>query len=314
MPLTVATWNLQNFAEPKGGNSAAFRQKLRLIAATLAAVDADVIALQEIMDGEVAARIATALNALSGAGAYIAVNGQPDTRLNRVALVSRLPIIDTETESLGAWRLAPGESVMRLERVQGKIMTVPEPALPRPPVRVRVRLADNTTVDIINVHLKSKLLTFPGGGFSTQDAALRALATSLALERRTAEALSVRARVDELLAGGQRVVVLGDFNDGPEAATTRLLCGEGPKTQRLHNLTELIASEVRWSRKRDTTREMVDQILASDGLMPRQENAGPVPAVTVLNDDVPSILGRRRTNPRGAPDHALVYATFPLAD
>lgn len=313
MPLTVATWNVQNLAEPNGVNAAAFRQKLRFIAKTLSAVDADVIALQEIMDGEVAARIATALNDLTSTGAYSAVNGLPDSRLNRVAFLSRVPLVVAETESLNAWRLTPGESVMRLERVQGEIVTVPEPTLPRPPLRVRVRLADDTTVDVINVHLKSKLLTYPGGGFSTQDESLRALATSLALKRRTAEALSVRARVTELLAECQRVVVLGDFNDGPNATTTQLLCGEGAETQRLHNLTELIPAEVRWSRQSDTTRDMVDQILASDGLIPRQQDNGAATAVAVLNDDVPSILGgRARSNPRGAPDHALVYATFPL--
>jgi endonuclease/exonuclease/phosphatase family metal-dependent hydrolase len=338
MPLTIATWNVQNFALPSGGTSVAFGQKLKLIAATLAAVDADVIALQELIDGHAAARIAAALNELAGTSAYTAVNSLPDSRQNRVAFVSRLPIVAAQTEPLTAWQSPPGGSVMRLDRVSGKIVTVPEPTLPRPPLRIRVSLSDGTTVDVINVHLKSRLVAFPGGGFSTHDESLRATATALVLKRRTAEAICVRARVDQLLAEGHRVIVLGDFNDGPDAATTTMFyrprdnqprdneprevgdatSGErafhsfkSGDAQRLFNLTQLIAADVRWSSKRDDEREMLDQILASEGLMPRHGNRRQVPSIHVLNDDVPSILGRRHAaHSSGAFDHAIVYATF----
>lgn len=308
MPLTIATWNVQNFAEPSGGTSGVFAHKLKCIATVLAAADADVIALQEILDDKVAARIATALNGLAVAGTYTAVNGVPDSRHNRVAFVSRLPIVAAQTEALTDWHSPPDGSVMRLDRVAGKIVTVPEPKLPRPPLRVRVILADGTTVDVINVHLKSKQLRFPGGGFSTDDASLRATAALLALKRRTAEAMCIRARVDRLLAEGQRVVVLGDFNDGPDAATTQMLCGpERDDAQRLFNLTDLIPEGARWSRRRDGHHEMLDQILASQGLMPHARGSvqptdpAQLPAVHVRNEDIPS----------AASDHALVYARFP---
>lgn len=316
MSLTIATWNVQNFAEPSGGTSAAFVQKLKRIATTLAAVDADVIALQELLDDKVAARIATALNALTTNGTYTAVNSQPDSRHNRVAFVSRLPIVASETEALTTWQLPHGVAVMRLERAAGAIVMAPEPTLPRPPLRIRVRLADGTTVDVINAHLKSKQLRFPGGGFSTEDASLRATAALLATKRRTAETICIRARVDRLLAEGHRVVVLGDFNDEPDAATTQILCGptrpaagealvdnDSSDAQRLFNLTQLIPEAERWSRKRDGQRELLDQILASQGLMPRPESPTHAPAVHVLNN-IPSSVS----------DHALVYATFPALD
>ncbi len=38
----------------------------------------------------------------------------------------------------------------------------------RPVLRVRVQ-TDGTTLDVISCHLKSKLLTFPGGRFSPED-------------------------------------------------------------------------------------------------------------------------------------------------
>jgi endonuclease/exonuclease/phosphatase family metal-dependent hydrolase len=293
MSLTIATWNVQNFAVPVAASMALFGHKLDAIVAALVAIDADLIALQELLDEQVAARIATALNRALGAEAYSAVNGQPDRRHNRVGFISRLPIVTAETESLTAWQLPPGSSVLRLDRMAGKIVTVPEATLPRPPLRLRVRLVDGTTVDVINAHLKSRTLRYPGGGLSTHDAALRAQAAQLALERRTAEAMCVRARVDALRAVGRRVIVLGDLNDGPDAATTQILYGlDRDAGQRLVNITTLIPADQRWSRKQDGQGQMLDQILVSQGLTPRH--------VQVQHDHVL----------RAVSDHALVYATL----
>ena len=79
-------------------------------------------------------------------------------------------------------------------------------------------------VDIITTHLKSKLLTF-GGNFSTSNETLRAHTAFFALERRAAEANGLRNHVNGLLTTNRHVIVLGDLNDGPEAATTEILYG-----------------------------------------------------------------------------------------
>lgn len=94
----------------------------------------------------------------------------------------------------------------------------------RPALRVRVESAGGTTLDVISCHLKSKLLTFPGGRFSPRDEGERARFAVYALNRRTAEAAAIRAFASNLLAGdGQHraLIVAGDLNDEPEAATTR---------------------------------------------------------------------------------------------
>jgi hypothetical protein len=46
MPITIRTWNVQNFA----GNDPLFADKLAFIVGTLQALNPDVIALQEILD------------------------------------------------------------------------------------------------------------------------------------------------------------------------------------------------------------------------------------------------------------------------
>lgn len=81
--------------------------------------------------------------------------------------------------------------------------------LARPPLELAVTLAGGQTLRLIGVHAKSKA---PHGARSPE-AAIR-----LSIENRRkqlAECLWVRARVDQHLARGDDLIVMGDFNDGP---------------------------------------------------------------------------------------------------
>jgi hypothetical protein len=93
------------------------------------------------------------------------------------------------------------------------------------PVRVQIGGRDG---DLVSCHPKSKLLTFPGGRHSPRDEGERARFAGYALYRRAAEAVTLRAFADELLDGQGRkraLIVLGDLNDEPTAATTQILFG-----------------------------------------------------------------------------------------
>lgn len=84
------------------------------------------------------------------------------------------------------------------------------------------------SLDLVTVHLKSKLLTFPGGRFNPSNEDERARFAAYALYRRATEAATVRVAATGILGGrGQdrRLVVLGDLNDTEQAATTQLLYG-----------------------------------------------------------------------------------------
>lgn len=79
----------------------------------------------------------------------------------------------------------------------------------RPTLRARIR-KDGATIDIVSVHLKSKLLSDPGVRFLSRDDGERAI---YALQRRAAEASAVRAGAVELRCGDwreSRVIVAGD--------------------------------------------------------------------------------------------------------
>ena len=80
----------------------------------------------------------------------------------------------------------------------------------------------------LTAHLKSKLLSFPGGRFTTNDEAERARYGVYALDRRAAEAAAVRDWATTALAGDwadQALLVCGDLNDTSDAATTQLIFG-----------------------------------------------------------------------------------------
>ena len=78
------------------------------------------------------------------------------------------------------------------------------------------------------------------------------------------------------------------------------------------NITKLAPAEIRWSRRHNGQNELLDHILASQSLMPRAGTLRQVPAITILNEDVPSIIGDHPASHAGnIPDHALVSADFP---
>ena len=186
-------------------------------------------------------------------------------------------------------------------------------------------------IDLITAHLKSKLLTFRDA-FSTADETLRARTAFFALERRAAEATTLRERVTDLLAAGRNVVVLGDLNDGPESATTQILYGppgsqlripedaelassafqraDNGDLRRLFNVTKLVPEDVRWTRRHNGQNELLDHILCSEGLMPRANGLRRAPAMSIMNEDAPNMVGPHPTQGGVVPDHAPVTATF----
>ncbi len=315
MPITITTWNVQNFAR----GDAVFAEKLDFLVQTLEALGSDVVALQEILDEGAVEDLANRLG-------FQHFAAPPDGRGNRVAILTRGALAQPQ-QQIDQWQLAPGTEVRRFNN-NGDVEVMPE--FSRPALQVTVAY-NGGEIDIATAHLKSKLLTF-GGHFSTANETLRARTAYFALERRAAEATSLREHVTGLLTAGRNVVVLGDLNDGPEAATTQILYGppgsqpRGPEDagrahgafqradardgQRLFNVAKLVPEDTRWSRRHNGQNELLDHVLTSEGLMPRVNGLRQVPAMSVLNEDTPSLIGPHPTAGGVAPDHAPVTATF----
>jgi endonuclease/exonuclease/phosphatase family metal-dependent hydrolase len=313
--ITITSWNVQNFAQ----NDPVFADKLTFVAGTLQALGSDVVALQEILD----------LNALQSLATRLGFHhfaAPPDGRGNRVAFLTRNPPVQPP-QPIVQWQLAPDVQV-RDFGAGGTVAVLAQ--FPRPALQISVAHGGGQ-LDVVTAHLKSKLLTF-GSNFSTTNETLRAQTAYFALERRAAESASVREHVTGLLAAGRQVVVLGDLNDGPEAATTQILYGppggqpRGPEdathatgafqradaddVRRLFNVTNLVPASLRWSRRHNGQNELLDHILASQGLMPRVGGLRQVPVVTILNEDTPNLIGAHPIAGGTVPDHASVTATF----
>jgi endonuclease/exonuclease/phosphatase family metal-dependent hydrolase len=198
---------------------------------------------------------------------------------------------------------------------------------------------DGLVVQALTAHLKSKLLTFPSRGsqqprFDTRDEAVRARFGLYALHQRAAEAATVRAWVTEQLQGhGQErhVLVCGDLNDTPQAATTQLLLGR-PGSQlgtggfnqpdwgdgnRLWNLAPKMPAgdpvtgegAANWSRINNGVRELIDQILVSHLLVHALESTESLPleGIKSVTADPDSLADLEAPS-----DHRPVIARFNL--
>lgn len=314
--VKIGTWNLENLFLPGGPagatTEAAYEAKIVALAATVAALDPDVLAVQEVGAPETLDDLAKQL----GDRPHTAT-ADPDGRGIRVGYLSKLPLLDVHQVAAFPAPLRP---------VQVDDTAADENAMGRPALVAAVVTPAGTRIDLVTCHLKSKLLTFPGGAFSTHDEGLRARFGAYALHRRAAEAVTVRAAATGLLAGqGQQraVVVLGDLNDEPTAATTQILSGppgseigtagydrpDGGDGQRLWNLAARIPADQRYSRIYRGNRELIDHVLASH-LVTHRVGDGDVtaggPAPTSVDDDP----NARRDAP--ASDHRPIVATIDL--
>lgn len=323
--MIVGTWNLENLFRPEsiGGTDdvQVYEQKLAELARTIEQINVDVLAVEEVGDAQALEDLRRRLPGTWHAETSTFFDPR---RTIRVGFLSRLALHDIEQ----VHAFPPGLAPVQVGDNDEMTNTMGRGAL-----RVRVQSAGHD-IDLVACHLKSKLLTFPGGRFSTNDEDLRARFGAYALNRRTAEAVTVRTYVSSLLEGQGReraVIVLGDLNDEPEAATTQILLGppgseigtggfatsDHGDGSRLWNLAPLINlrpgepphldNPNAFSRVFQGRGELIDHILVSDKLVRCVDHvaAGPGTPPSITEDP-----GARRDAP--ASDHLPVVASFTL--
>jgi endonuclease/exonuclease/phosphatase family metal-dependent hydrolase len=312
--LTVMTWNVENLflpGSPSGPKTEqVYRDKLSGLAAVINNTGPDAIGLQEVGDPVALDQLV----ALLDGDWQQRVSGLPDARGIRVAWLSRMPISADEQVHAYPPPLAP---------VQRDDHGATDATLGRGALAITVQTAAGDDVTLLTTHLKSKLLTFPGNRFNPTDENERARFAAYALYRRAAEAASLRVWATAALGDdghNRRVVVCGDLNDTPQAATTQLLLGppgseigtrgfnqpdKGDK-QRLWNLAPKMPAGADYSRISHGRKELIDHILVSHALVQRVTDVR-----TIVEQPLPSVTtdpGERRSDPSS--DHAAVIATF----
>ncbi len=342
--FAAMTWNVENLFPPGVKISAQktvtqedYDAKLAYLVEKILDIQPDVLALQEIggKDDDDTRSIDDLQTRLNGQYPFKLLSSHPDGRHIRVGFLSKFAfphyanIVD----------LAPGE----LSSVPDWWPNPPVIHLGRGALQIEVEPAAGIRIRLITAHLKSKLITYPGGRFSPKDEDERARGTGLALLRRAAEATAVRVHLNGVMQPTvtTHTIVLGDFNDEPHAATTQMFLGpeDADATSddkldytRLYNLVDSIprrgdeshnkwflAEGERFSRISNGRREQIDHLMVSKSLLgPGAELRQDHWKVTEVRSLVGSILNENVTdNPsdrvgKARPDHAPVYARFEL--
>ncbi|MGW6057556.1 endonuclease/exonuclease/phosphatase family protein [Streptomyces sp. NPDC055189] len=313
--MLLGTWNLENLYRPGGKfgpkDKAAYEAKLASLAATIKALNPSVLGVQEVGDPEALADLAGMLEGTW----HTTLSEHADERGIRVGFLSSLPVFVVADENAFPAPLRPvqaGDSGKPVDRAGRGVLAVT--------VTTRAFF-----FDVAVCHLKSKLLSYPGGRFQPRDEGERARFGAYALYRRSAEATLMRSVADRLLKGDGRhhdVVVLGDLNDEVSAATTQILLGppgseigtpgfEHPDkgdAHRLWNTAPLIPAEQRYSRIHAGRRELIDHVLVSRSFLSLVTEAGTgVPGTTATA--LPSVGDEDPAERRNAPgsDHAPVW-------
>ena len=333
--LKVMTWNIENLFVPSQGNlsAAAFQQKqqnyqnkLRLIAGIILQQDPDIIGFQEVGSLEAFQDLQ---NALQGTYPQSALSNHPDRRGIRNGFLAK-----NQLENTSDIVIFPNGAALNISRYNSNGNIVPVTQMGRGAVYTRMRKSGQRFHFMV-AHLKSKLISYPrpgGSSFTPRDEEERSQEAGIALHRRAAESVTLRLHINNLLVNNNTrpFILLGDFNDVPQAQTSLLLTGpegsaigtrgfnrdDAGDDSRLFNLAPLMTNGRDYSRIHNGVPELLDQIFASIELFPRDQvtNQRQLPTVDSIVDfsgNLPSISDNPNVRlDEIAPDHAPVVATF----
>jgi endonuclease/exonuclease/phosphatase family metal-dependent hydrolase len=337
--FSVMTWNLENFERPAANAAQAvkdqYTHKLDRISELIKGAEPDLVGVQEVLAERknLTPPAFDDLRAALGAEWSGCLSQRPDPRGIRVGWLARGQLSDPTDVFVYPHQVPP----TTIDDNGNQITAIT--AAKRGALAVTYTRGDGLEVRALTAHLKSKLLSFPGHDpqhpqFDTRDEAVRARFGLYALNQRAAEAATIRAwATDQLQGHGQErhVLVCGDLNDTPQAATTQLLLGR-PGSQlgtggfaqpdwgdgnRLWDLAPKMPAgdpvtgegAANWSRINNGVRELIDQILVSHLLVHALESTESLPleGIKSVTADPASLADMEAPS-----DHRPVIARFNL--
>jgi endonuclease/exonuclease/phosphatase family metal-dependent hydrolase len=337
--FSVMTWNLENFERPAANAEQAVKEwyarKLQQISELIISAGPDLVGVQEVLADHksLAPQVFDDLREALGPEWNGCLSQRPDPRGIRVGWLARGQLSDPTDVAVYPHQV-PATTI---DDDGNQITAIT--AAKRGALAVTYTRGDGLTVQALTAHLKSKLLTFPGhdpqhSQFDTRDEAVRARLGLYALNQRAAEAVTIRAWATEQLQGhGQErhLLVCGDLNDTPQAATTQILLGR-PGSQlgtggfnqpdwgdgnRLWNLAPKMPDgdpvtgkgAKNWSRINNGIKELIDQILVSHLLVHALESTEsfPLEGIKSATADPASLADMEAPS-----DHRPVIARFNL--
>lgn len=319
--LVVASGNLLNLALPgrvfydnqEPFDPAEHDRKVAWLGAMLERLNADVVGVQEVWD-ESALKAAVVRSGLryglvAAPGAEAGATGTP-----RVGLATRLAV--ESLESIAAF--APAERVV--------VPEIGEHArFERPVLKAVLRTRQGQLLHVLVVHLKSKRPKFLQDARGEpledrDDPKVVARAALRSLLMRGAEAAALRGIVVDLIRRTREpLILLGDMNDAPHAATSQMIAAtqavaydrEARDVALFHALdvqTEpALRRDLAYSHVHQGWPELIDQVWVSEEFVAASRFAlGDVRRVEVFNDHLHESRERWRS------DHGFVRALLRL--
>lgn len=238
--LRVATFNLENFDDGGGERGPTLEERIGLMRPRLLRLEADVLCLQEVNgQGDRGGRALSALDRLLEGTPYADYNrstttlvdgDEPYAERNLVTL-SRfgIPQSDQYKHDFApppAYRLVTGDGEDEAEELTWE----------RPILHSRLSLPDGRTLNVLNVHLKSKRPTdVPGqkeDPYTWKTASGWAEGYFLSSMKRVGQALELRMLIDNLFDEDEdaMIVAAGDFNSDVDDVPLKAVRGDVEET------------------------------------------------------------------------------------
>ncbi|CAN2535252.1 hypothetical+protein [Methylocapsa aurea] len=308
----LATFNIENLDWSPSAQDE-FGRRLAVLRPQLAAIDADILCLQEVdaqRETAHAPRRFVALDRLVEGGGYerffraatLRPGGDAPADIHNLAILSRWPIVERRQlyhDIVAPWRWTPPAE-------KGASAQPIDVAFDRPILYARIALAEGASLHVLNLHLRAPRAVPLLGQADRKSSRAVAEGQWLAAQKREGQALEARLFVDRLFDEEREplIAVCGDFNSEAYDAPARILWGaddpSGPRG--LAPLATRVDERARFTVVHAGRKTLIDQLLASPALAARCAE------VAILNDGL--------ADEATAPDpilgslHAPLVATF----
>ncbi len=239
--LRIATFNLENL-DDKPGQKPTLDERIAVMRPQLIRLNADILCLQEVNGQEEPGqpRRALALKKLLEGTAYAKYHQVTTTTEGakqifderNLVILSRFEIIEHD-QYKHKFASAP---VYRMVTANPPETEAKEVSWERPILHAKIKLPDNQVLNVINVHLKSKLPVPIAGqkvnNFTWKTPSGWAEGFFLASIKRVGQALETRILIDQLFDANEDalIVVCGDFNAESDEVPLEAIRGDVENT------------------------------------------------------------------------------------
>ncbi|MCA1991412.1 MAG: endonuclease/exonuclease/phosphatase family protein [Coleofasciculus sp. S288] len=325
--LRIATFNLENL-DDKPGEKPTLEERIAIMRPQLLRLNADILCLQEANGQEQPGQLRQllALKKLLEGTPYanyhlvstMTADGNQVFDERNLVILSRFEIIKHE-QFKHKYAPAPLYQLVTASPAQ----TTPNKVTwERPLLHATIKLPNNQTLEVINVHLKSKLpTTIPGqklNNFTWKTSSGWAEGFFVSSMKRVGQALEARLFIDQLFDANEKamIVICGDFNAEPGEVPVEAICGSventgnGKLTTRvLVSCARSIPESVRFSLLHHGQRRMLDHLLISRTLLAHYKGS------EIHNELLPDESLAFATDDKfPESDHAPFIAEFELPD